>query len=318
MAALDFTTAKSDVISALQASRTPYASTVDGSNAQFSSDTEIANAILYADAEICNAIINTPESPYLTTFIQTSGALTSGAPLPARNGIILKVQCLNTLGNVDWASTNVSTVTNLITIANASLILTTGLKVQVSTGGSLPSGLAVSTDYYIVVLGGKYGFATSLLNAYAGTLIVLGTAGTGTSTINAQYVDGLQAKTKDQVLGVNSNPQLYGSSWPNICKWWFIENDEVVTSSPTCKIVYSDYTLTSSPQAPQPLLAPVVAGAIGHLVKDGSDEQMSSYYLNIFEQSKATIRSGGMVVPAITSYIGNNNGGASINEQQSM
>ena len=74
-AVLDFTKAKSQLISILQASRTAYNSTVDGSKRQFASDTEIADALLYADGEICTDICQTPGHPFSGAFKLLSSAL---------------------------------------------------------------------------------------------------------------------------------------------------------------------------------------------------------------------------------------------------
>lgn len=63
----------------------------------------------------------------------------------------------------------------------------TGLKVQVSTSGTLPTGLTASTDYYLIRTDADtLQFATSLANALAGTQIDLTGTGSGTQTIEVQ------------------------------------------------------------------------------------------------------------------------------------
>lgn len=89
--ALTFNTAKSQVISLLQASRTAYATTVDSSKRQYASDTEIADAILFADGEVCTAIVQTPGHPFSNAFKLTSSALVTGDTLPSFLGRILTV-----------------------------------------------------------------------------------------------------------------------------------------------------------------------------------------------------------------------------------
>lgn len=89
--ALTFNTAKSQVISLLQASRTAYATTVDSSKRQFASDTEIADAILFADGEVCTAIVQTPGHPFSNAFKLTSSALVTGDTIPSMVGRILTV-----------------------------------------------------------------------------------------------------------------------------------------------------------------------------------------------------------------------------------
>lgn len=61
--------------------------------------------------------------------------------------------------------------------------LQTGQIVQVSTTTTLPDPLAVTTDYYVIVVDTtKFKLATTLANALAGTEIDITDAGTGTHT----------------------------------------------------------------------------------------------------------------------------------------
>lgn len=68
----------------------------------------------------------------------------------------------------------------------------TGIKVQVSNaGGALPTGLAASTDYYVIVINANtFYLASTLLNAQTGNAIDITGAGTGTHTITPQAVAG--------------------------------------------------------------------------------------------------------------------------------
>lgn len=68
----------------------------------------------------------------------------------------------------------------------------TGIKVRVSNaGGALPTGLAASTDYYVIVIDADtFYLATTLLNAQVGNHIDLTTDGTGTNTVTPQAVAG--------------------------------------------------------------------------------------------------------------------------------
>jgi len=88
-----------------------------------------------------------------------------------------------TLANKDWASTEVNTTTDLITTATAHGFYT-GQAVTVTTAGTLPTGIAISTTYYLKVNSTTvFGFCTSYANALAGTLINLTGAGAGDSTV---------------------------------------------------------------------------------------------------------------------------------------
>lgn len=67
----------------------------------------------------------------------------------------------------------------------------TGIKVQVSTSGALPTGLVVSTDYYIIKIDADtFYFAATLLDAQVGNRIDLTSNGTGTQTVTPQAVAG--------------------------------------------------------------------------------------------------------------------------------
>jgi hypothetical protein len=60
-------------------------------------------------------------------------------------------------------------------------------KVRLTTGGTLPTGLSIATDYWIIAYdANNIQFADSVANAIAGTEIDLTGAGSGTSTIIAQ------------------------------------------------------------------------------------------------------------------------------------
>lgn len=56
--------------------------------------------------------------------------------------------------------------------------------IQLTTSGTLPTGLAVSTNYYVIRIDANtIALATSLANALAGTAIVLSSNGTGTNDV---------------------------------------------------------------------------------------------------------------------------------------
>lgn len=299
--ALNFTTAKSMVISNLQASLTPYASTVDGSNAMFASDTEIANAILTSDGEVATLIAKTLQSPFQSTFIQTSAALPAPkSALPARVGTILSV--LTQAGTtMTFTAGDVNVGSNYITISNHGLV--TGQVVQLTTSGGLPTGLSLATDYYVIrISSSTFRFATSAWNAFQGTGITMSGAGTGTNTVTSQYVEGTEADSKDTVMQAYYLTSLFAQSQNGATNFWFIEGDEIYTSSPNCKVVYTDYTLTSSPQAPQSYLHAVVAGAVAELLKDGGSSEMSMYYQNQYQSYLQEIASGAKVLPEISQY----------------
>lgn len=81
-----------------------------------------------------------------------------------------------------FASSDVNTGTDQIAVtANSELI--TGRTVVLTTTGTLPTGLALATTYYIIVVDSTHiKLATSLANAVAGTAIDITGAGSGTHT----------------------------------------------------------------------------------------------------------------------------------------
>ncbi|MES2367794.1 MAG: phage tail protein [Pseudomonadota bacterium] len=84
--------------------------------------------------------------------------------------------------NFSFASTDVNTTTDQIAVT-ANLELITGRKIQLTTTGTLPTGLATSTDYYIIVIDSTHiQLASSLANAVAGAQIDITGAGSGTNT----------------------------------------------------------------------------------------------------------------------------------------
>lgn len=71
----------------------------------------------------------------------------------------------------------------------------TGLKVQVSTTTTLPTGLSASTDYFVIKLtANTFSLASSLVLAQAGTAIDITGAGSGTHTITPTAIAGASVK----------------------------------------------------------------------------------------------------------------------------
>jgi len=69
-------------------------------------------------------------------------------------------------------------------IAEVAHGFTTGLKVQVTTAGTLPVGIVALTDYFVIRLtADTYSLASSYANAVAGTPITVTTQGVGVQTV---------------------------------------------------------------------------------------------------------------------------------------
>lgn len=305
---IDFNTAKKHVVAILQASETAYGSGTtgnapDGSVQQFPSADEINSAILSIDGEVCTGICQTLGHPYAPQFSLETAALASGANITKNIGVVQKVTVLNGVADEAFAAAGVNITDNTITITSTKLV--TGTKVRLTTAGVLPTGLAVGTDYWVIrVNANTIKLATTIYNAQYGIAIDLTGAGSGNSTIVLQYVDGEQAQSKDEILEVNTYPQVFGSLPGYVVGHWFVEGNILYTTSPFAKVTYTDYTLTSSPQAPESYLWAVVAGAVSHLLKDGGDDQMCSMYGSIYSGMMQSILAGNKAIPEISQYKG--------------
>ena len=91
------------------------------------------------------------------------------------------------IGSKTFTSSDVNTTANTITIT--AHLFTTGESITLTTSSALPSPLAISTAYYVIVVDANtIKLATSLANALAGTAIDITTGGTGTQTIVVNYL----------------------------------------------------------------------------------------------------------------------------------
>lgn len=85
--------------------------------------------------------------------------------------------------------------------------LTTGLKVQATTAGTLAVPLVVATDYYVIRVDANYfALATSLANALAGTRIAITNVGVTSTTLTPVALAGASVtfqKSNDQVNWVD-------------------------------------------------------------------------------------------------------------------
>lgn len=121
---------------------------------------------------------------YLTASVDIGGA---GWPYSAIDETVLIAAanaCDEMVTLSSAATTFTAATTDQLTVSDKTLNLRTGMRVQVSTTGTLPGGLVAATNYYWIATGGLTGkLATSLANARAGTAIDLTTVGSGTHTI---------------------------------------------------------------------------------------------------------------------------------------
>lgn len=104
--------------------------------------------------------------------------------------------------------------TDVCTHSNINLMPYT--RVQLTTSGTLPAGLATATNYYVIKVSDlTCKFATSYANAVAGTAIDITDAGTGTHTITTllpRYTNGAGL----EAFMWNTNATAMGAATPNL------------------------------------------------------------------------------------------------------
>lgn len=127
------------------------------------------------------------------------------------------VNTLTTLGQFDTFTADASTDTCTYTsTANIPSNLLTGTEIRFTTTTTLPAGLALATDYYLIrASDGTFKVATTYANALAGTAINITDAGTGTHTLYwllPRYTNGAGV----QAIFFNSNATALGAGTPNL------------------------------------------------------------------------------------------------------
>ncbi len=141
----------------------------------------------------------------------------------------------NTLGYGDTFTADASTdVVTWTSTANIPSNILTGTRVRLTTTTTLPAGLALATDYYVIKLtDSTCKLATSYANAIAGTAINITDAGTGTHTMSRllpRYTNGaglnaimfnpaataMGAATPNLSLGYTNSSQVASRATPTV------------------------------------------------------------------------------------------------------
>ena len=126
---------------------------------------------------------------------------------------------VNTPAATDFEPADVTVAAN--TITETAHGYTTGLKGQFTTVTTLPAGLSLATDYFVIVVDANtYKVATNLANALAGTAVDITDQGVGTHTFTPTALAGgaikLQ-KSNDQVnvadVAAATNITADGTVW---------------------------------------------------------------------------------------------------------
>ena len=141
----------------------------------------------------------------------------------------------NTLGQSDTFTADASTdLCTWTSTANIPSNVLTGTRVRLTTTTTLPAGLSLATDYYVVrVSDSTFKLATSYANAIAGTVINITDAGTGTHTVTwllPRYTNGaglnamffnpaataMGAATPNLSLGYTNSSQVSSRATPTV------------------------------------------------------------------------------------------------------
>jgi hypothetical protein len=104
--------------------------------------------------------------------------------------------------------------TDICTHTNINLLQYT--RCQLTTSGTLPAGLSIATDYYVIKLTDTtIKFATSYANAVAGTAVNITSTGSGTHTINTLYPRYTSGAGLQAFMWANNATPL-GAGTPNL------------------------------------------------------------------------------------------------------
>ena len=96
--------------------------------------------------------------------------------------------------------------------------MTTGVKVVLTTTGTLPAGLALVTDYYLIVVDADtLSFATSQALALAGTAVdITAAAGGGTHTIDVEGTIAGAVKLQRALEPTDDSDQSLSAVWADV------------------------------------------------------------------------------------------------------
>ena len=140
----------------------------------------------------------------------------------------------NTLGQSDTftadASTDICTYTSTANIPSNILV---GTRVRLTTTTTLPAGLSLATDYYVIkVTDSTFKLATTYANAVAGTAINITDAGTGTHTISwllPRYTNGAGLNA----IFFNPASTAMGAATPNLALGYTNSTQTASRATPT-------------------------------------------------------------------------------------
>lgn len=210
MAVADISTAKKRLIALLNANPGTWSASVSGTVGAFPDGAEILQALLEADNNVaCQGYANSRNDSLTAAFQTTTAPGISGDALPFHHGALSKVQLASSTQTFTAGASNVLTT-------GSAHGWSTGQLVSGITTGALPTGLAVLTNYYVIVITTTtIKLATSYTNAQAGTAVsVTNATGSGTNTLIAWQI-GVEAQNLDDITNaINSMTAYVGGTTP--------------------------------------------------------------------------------------------------------
>lgn len=140
----------------------------------------------------------------------------------------------NTLGQTDTFTADAGTdLCTWSSTANIPSNILTGTRVRLTTTTTLPAGLSLATDYYVIKMSDTtFELATSYANAIAGTQVNITDAGTGTHTVNwllPRYTNGAGV----QAIIFNPAATALGAATPNLSLGYTNSTQTTSRATPT-------------------------------------------------------------------------------------
>jgi len=147
---------------------------------------------------------------------------------------ILADATTNTLAQSDtFTADDITDICTYTSTANFPSNILVGTRVRLTTTTTLPAGLSLATDYYVIkVSDSTFKLATSYANAIAGTAINITSTGTGTHTISwllPRYTNGAGV----QAIIFNSNATPLGAATPNLSLGYTNSSQTASRATPT-------------------------------------------------------------------------------------
>lgn len=140
----------------------------------------------------------------------------------------------NTLGYGDtFTADDTTDIITWTSTANRPSNILTGTRVQLTTTTTLPAGLSLATNYYVIKLtDSTCKLATTYANAVAGTAINITSTGTGTHTMSRllpRYTNGAGV----QAIFFNPAATALGAATPNLSLGYTNSSQTASRATPT-------------------------------------------------------------------------------------